>query len=278
MKNFCVITNSLKDYDQKTGKDLCERIKELIPGSSVQLLDLVEPVLKVEKGTEGVLVLGGDGSLLSVGIKLRKLDIPMLGVNLGHVGYLAEVELDEVDHAVKRLEADDYVIEDRMMLAGSTVLDGHKSELDHALNDIVLTRRGDLQVAGYRIYVNDSFLSDFFADGMIISTPTGSTGYNLSAGGPIVEPSARLMVLTPVCPHTLNTRSIVLSEDDQVKAELLPGRGDREAAAGAYFDGILSGILKAGDLVEVRKSKRVCRFIKLGSDGFFQVLRKKLVN
>lgn len=164
------------------------------------------------------------------------------------------------------------------MLAGCTVKNGVKSELEHALNDIVLSRRGDTQLVGCRVSVNGVFLSDFYADGIIISSPTGSTGYNISAGGPIVEPSARLMVLTPVAPHTLKSRSIVLSDEDHIRIELLPARtkSGTETEAGAYFDGINCGVLGAGDSVEVRKSIRVCRIVKLGDDGFLQVVQKKL--
>ncbi|MBR6257577.1 MAG: NAD(+)/NADH kinase [Lachnospiraceae bacterium] len=278
MKKFCVISNSLKDPGLKEGQKVCQKIAQLVGGEEVPLLDVCEEELPVAEGTEALLVLGGDGTLLSVAIRLRKLDIPMLGINLGHVGYLAEVEAGEVEGAIKRILNDEFVIEDRMMLAGLTSIGGEKSELEHALNDIVLSRHGDLQVASYRIYVNDVFLYEYSGDGIIISTPTGSTGYNLSAAGPIVEPSASLLVLTPICPHTLNTRSIVLSDEGIIRVELLPGRSVKEAAAGTYFDGVPMGVLSAGDYIEVRKSKRVCRFIKLGSDGFLQVLRKKLVN
>ena len=278
MKKFCVISNSLKDPGLKEGHTVCRKIGQLVPGEEVQLLDVCDKELPVAEGTDALLVLGGDGTLLSVAIRLRKLDIPMLGINLGHVGYLAEVEAGEVEGAIKRILNNEFVIEERMMLAGFTQIGGDKSDLEHALNDIVLSRHGDLQVASYRIYVNDVFLYEYSGDGIIISTPTGSTGYNLSAAGPIVEPSASLLVLTPICPHTLNTRSIVLSDEDIIRVELLPGRSAKEAAAGTYFDGVPLGVLSAGDYIEVRKSKRVCRFIKLGSDGFLQVLRKKLVN
>ncbi len=278
MTRFCVISNSIKDPGLKEGQNVCKKIREMIPEDEPQLLDVCDDELPVKEGTEALLVLGGDGTLLSVAIRLRKTDIPMLGINLGHVGYLAEVEAGEVEGAIGRLMDGKFAIEERMMLAGFTSIGGEKGELEHALNDIVLSRYGNLQVASYRIYVNDVFLSEYSADGIIISTPTGSTGYNLSAGGPIVEPSASLLVLTPVCPHTMNTRSIVLSEEDIVRVELLPGRSSKVAAASTYFDGVPMGVLYAGDHVEVRKSKRVCRFIKLGSDGFLQVLRKKLVN
>ncbi len=278
MKKICVISNSIKDPGLKEGRNVCSKIEKVSGKEPVQLLDVCDKTLDVEEGTGAVIVLGGDGTLLSVAIRLRKLDIPMLGVNLGHVGYLAEVEAGEVEDAIRRIMNDEFVIEERMMLAGYTCIGGVKSELDHALNDIVLSRHGDLQVASYRIFVNDVFLYEYSGDGIIISTPTGSTGYNLSAAGPIVEPSASLLVLTPICPHTLNTRSIVLSDEDTIRVELLPGRSAKEASAGTFFDGLPMGVLSAGDHIEVRKSKRVCRFIKLGSDGFLQVLRKKLVN
>ena len=278
MEKFGIITNSLKDPDGQYARKVEEKLRKLVPGAQILSLDLIEDELTVPADTEAVIVMGGDGSMLKVAIALRKLDIPLLGINLGNVGYLTEVEITEVDGALEQLVSGSFTIENRMMLAGCTVLKGVRSELDHALNDIVLSRRGDIQLAGYRVSVNGVFLSDFYADGIIISSPTGSTGYNISAGGPIVEPSARLMVLTPVAPHTLKTRSIVLSDEDHIRVELLPARtkSGTETEAGAYFDGVNRGILGAGDSVEVRKSIRVCRIIKLGDDGFLQVVQKKL--
>ena len=276
MKNFFVITNSYKDPGKKHAARLTEKLKQHVPEARVGIGDVIDGVPEVQADTDAVIVLGGDGTLLKVAIAIRKLDIPILGVNLGNVGYLTEVELSELDTALDRLLSGDYLIENRMMLAGSCCIGGEKSELEHALNDIVLSRLGELQIAGYRVTVNGIFLGDFFADGVIICTPTGSTGYSLSAGGPIVEPSAQLMVLTAVASHSLKNRSIVLSEDDHIKVELLPPKGTNPSRAGAYFDGVLQGDLKPGDYIEVRRSIRVCRLIKLGTDGFLQVMQKKL--
>lgn len=125
--------------------------------------------------------------------------IPFLGINLGHLGYLAEIEEQNLMSALDRLIEGSYTVEDRMMLRGSVCVDGQQIASDIALNDIVLNRSGNLRVVDYKVYVNGEYLNSFTADGMIVSTPTGSTGYSLSAGGPIISPTASMLVLTPIC-------------------------------------------------------------------------------
>ena len=276
MKNFFVITNGYKDPGGSCAAEVAEKLRNLVEGARVGVDDIIKNDPQVPADTDAVIVLGGDGTLLKVAIAIRQLDIPILGVNLGNMGYLTEVELSELDAAIERLKCGDFLIEKRMMLAGSCCIGGVKSEVEHALNDIVMSRLGELQISGYRVTVNGIFLGDFFADGIVICTPTGSTGYSLSAGGPIVEPSAQLMVLTAVASHSLKSRSIVLSEEDHIRVELLPARGSKPLEAGAYFDGVTMGTVKPGDYIEVRRSSRVCRLIKLGTDGFLQVVQKKL--
>lgn len=163
-----------------------------------------------------------------------------------------------------------------MMLAGIVTCNGKVSSQLSALNDIVLIRRGDFQIIGYRIYVNGQYLNDFYGDGIILSTPTGSTGYNLSAGGPIVEPKAQLIVLTPVSPHSLSTRSIILSVEDRIEVEILPPKGEKNVEVGVCFDGGDDGILHSGDKVEIFRSPQVTRIIKLSDAGFLEVLHQKM--
>ena len=231
----------------------------------------------VPQDTEAILVIGGDGTLLSVAKNTMHLKLPMLGINLGAIGYLTEVEVSDIEIALKRLIADDYSIEERMMIAGRyEEAGGRTAETSYALNDVVISRRGDIQVISYRVYVNNKFLTEQRADGIIVSTPTGSTGYNLSAGGPIVKPDARLLVLTPICPHTLNTRSIILSAEDVVKIELLPTYSQKQVEAGFFIDGAPKGILGPEDIVVVSGTDRVTRIIKLSNDGFLEVLQHKL--
>ena len=273
MKTIGIISNSLKDKDLKVAELIADKLKALGVESSIS--DLCEDK-ELPDDHDGLIVIGGDGSMLSAAKRVRATGTPLLGVNLGNVGFLTEVEMTDIDECLKKLAADEYSISERMMLSGSCTIAGQKEENRHALNDIVLSRHGDLLVAGYRIYVNGSFLGDFYADGVIISTPTGSTAYNMSAGGPIVSPSARLIVLTPVCSHSINSRSIVFSETDELTVEILEARGGKTAQIGVSFDGSENRILGCGDRLTATASHKVTRIIKLCDDGFLQVLNRKM--
>lgn len=273
---YTIITNHLRDEGLLVAKEVAEKLTAFNPASECRILDMIDEKICADADCEALIVLGGDGTMLKVATALHKLEVPILGINLGNVGYLTEVERGDMDAALKRLAEHDFNLEERMMLSGHTVIGGVCSEDGHALNDIVLSRLGELQMSAYRVHVNGVFLGDFYADGVILCTPTGSTGYNLSAGGPIVEPPAQLIVLSCVASHSLKARSIVLSAEDKIRMELLPGSGVKELSAGAYFDGVSKGVLKPGDYIEVRKSQRTCRIIKLWSDTFLQVMQKKL--
>ncbi len=276
MKKIGIISNSLKDKGLVIARQISEKLKDL--GAEGFITDLCSAGEDIIGDREALLVLGGDGSMLSVARRMDERRLPLLGVNLGNVGYLTEVELADIDSALEKFVAGEYTISKRMMLCGVCVSGGETAVEGRALNDIVLSRHGDLQVAGYRIYVNGSFLTDFYADGVIFSTPTGSTAYSMSAGGPIVSPSASLIVLTPVCPHSLNTRSIIFSKDDVLTAELLEARGGKRTRVGVSFDGGESRILGAGDTVKVSCSGKTTDIIKLYDDGFLQVLNRKFSN
>lgn len=273
MKTFTIVSNKIKDKDFQIANSVQDFLIKKEPTVKVHICEMEHCKENILPGTECILVLGGDGTLLRVAKDTMEMEIPLLGINLGTLGFLAEVEQTGIEQAMEKLLADDFHIESRMMLAGKV-----KDMEISALNDIVLTRRGDLQVIGYRIYVNGLYLKDFFADGIIVSTPTGSTGYNMSAGGSIVEPLANLMVLTPVCSHSLNNRSIMLSCDDCVEVELLPPKGERANDVGVYFDGGSAVSLQTGDRVAISKSPRVTKICKLSDVGFLEILHRKMNN
>ena len=238
-----------------------------------------QTVLHSQLSTEevdGILVLGGDGTLLRAARELADRRIPFLGINMGHLGYLAEIEEQNVRSALERLIADEYTIEERMMLSGSVYVNGEEVEQDVALNDIVLNRSGNLRVVDYEVYVNGQYLNSFTADGIIVSTPTGSTGYSLSAGGPIISPTATMLMLTPICPHTLNSRSIVFSGNDRIRIRIGEGRRSGRDEACVTFDGDTCVQMKTGDHVDIRKSAEVTRIMKINQVSFLEVLRNKL--
>ncbi|MCR5670612.1 MAG: NAD(+)/NADH kinase [Butyrivibrio sp.] len=276
MDNFCIVVNRLKDVDLKV-TDYITRYLESKGKSCVVAKELPEDQDSIRKHRsvipepcECVIVLGGDGTVLQAAGSVGERNIPLIGVNLGTVGYLAEVERAGIDAALERLISGDYEIEERMMLEGRF---GDKK--DCALNDIVITRNNTAAI-NYNIYVNDLFLYSYHADGIILSTPTGSTGYNMSAGGPIVEPSGSMILITPVCPHTLNSRSLVLSPQSKITVEIAKGRDNMPQTALASFDGNIMPVMNSGDKIYIERSNMTTRIIRLNRVSFLENIGKKL--
>ena len=278
MKSFYLITNEVKDpalqYTDRVISFLqkqegCKVVRSGCSGSG----SLHTDVTQIPGDTDCVLVLGGDGTLLQAARDLYTGDIPLIGINLGNVGYLAEIEVSHMEEALLKLIQDEYMIEERMMLTG--VVEGSVQAEGKAFNDVVITRSGSLQIVQYDIYVNDCFLYSCQADGMIVSTPTGASGYNMSAGGPIVSPVANLILLTPICSHSMNNRSIVLSPDDRVKI-VIPNKAEREQKAEVHFDGRDAVPLCEGDSVTICRAKETTKIVKLNQESFITVLHKKM--
>lgn len=284
MNHFFVLTNQPKDPEFKITKYICNFLKENGKDCSYLTLgaermqsscDNRNPLF-IPESVECILVLGGDGTLLQAAMETLYLDIPLIGINLGTLGFLAEVDKSNLDEALMQLITDKWHQEERMMLSGTMKLLKKECKKAHALNDIVLTRSGSMRIVTYDIYVNGQFLSSYHADGVIISTPTGSTGYNMSAGGPIVEPGAKLILITPICPHTLNTRSIILSPEAEIEVRIGRGKSGKKQKAEVYFDGDSCRQLEADDGVIITKSTKVTRLIRLSSDSFLEVLHRKM--
>ena len=222
----------------------------------------------IPQDTQCIIVLGGDGTLLQAA----------RDVVLGTLGFLAEVDKNSVYPALDRLLSDDYELEDRMMLEGKIYRGEELIGKDIALNDIVIGREGHLRVIRFKNYVNDAYMNSYNADGIIISTPTGSTGYSLSAGGPVVSPSASMMIMTPIAPHTMNTRSIILSGEEAVTVEIGEGRHNTIEKAVASFDGDTQISMVTGDRIVIRKATVRTKILKLNHLSFVEVLRQKMSN
>lgn len=282
MDHFYVITNPAKDTDLKVTHFIRDYlIKQgktcvIDTGGDNKNQEGYTDQSRVDAKTECVIVLGGDGTLLQAAADLVNMDIPFLGINLGTLGFLAEVNVSETEEALNRLIQNDYEIEERMMLCGTGPIGTPRKEEARALNEIVITRKGSLQIINFNIYVNGQFLHRYHADGVIVATPTGSTGYSLSAGGPIVEPRANLILVSPICPHSMQSRSIVLSSEDTVMIELEAGRDENRREVEAIFDGSHKIPLQAGDRVEIRKSRKTTGIIKLSQMSFLEALHKKM--
>lgn len=279
MKSFYIIANTDKDEDLRFSHEIAEHLTKqgarcIVREKSQEAAETHSQLL--DENVEGILVLGGDGTLLRAARELAGKKIPFLGINIGHLGYLAEIEWQNVHFALEKLLADQYTVEERMMLSGSVFVNGIRVGHDVALNDIVLNRQGNLRVVNYDIYVNGEYLNSFTADGMIVSTPTGSTGYSLSAGGPIVSPTASLLVLSPICPHTLNSRSIVFSGEEKIRIQIGEGRHGGVDESFVTFDGDTCFPVKTGDYAEIERSMEVTRILKINQVSFLEVLRNKL--
>ena len=233
----------------------------------------------LSKDCECALVLGGDGTLLRASKAVNRRQLPLLGINLGTLGYLAEIDTPNLYPALDHLIAGDYTVERRMMLYGEVFHAGEKVFSDVALNDIVLSRNAPIRTFSFLNYVNSEYLNTYKADGVIVCTPTGSTGYSLSVGGPIVSPSAELMVMTPVASHSLISRSIILPGQDYVRVEIGEGRTGLESdVAVVSFDGNIGVHLGTGDSVEIRRSPSYASIIKINNVSFVEVLRKKMAS
>ena len=283
MDSFYIITNKdkdpgfqtthfVKEYLEKRGKKCTIRENMVESGGNYKYTDAAG----IPDDVDCVLVLGGDGTLLQASRDLTERDLPLLGINMGTLGYLAEVDRKGIEPALERLLAGEYQIVSRMMISGEVYHQGKKVMEDLALNDIVIGRYGRLRIIDFKIYVNGEYLNRYSADAMVISTPTGSTGYSLSAGGPIVSPEASMLLMTPVAPHTLNTRSIILPDDAEITVEMLPGHSRSGDDAEVTFDGDTSVRLTCTDKVVIRKAVKKTRLIKINQISFLEVLRTKM--
>ena len=282
MKHFYLITNALKDngfkrteaisaYIQKKGGE-CRFLR--MDGNEKNYHDAL--MQDLPDHTECILVIGGDGTLIKAARETSGRKIPLIGLNLGHLGYLCELEEDTVYPAIDRLFEDQYVEENRMMLRGSVVRNGEEVMSRQALNDIVIHRSGSLHVIAYHLSVNGQLLSRYNADGMIVATPTGSTAYSMSAGGPIVDPRSSMILLTPINSHTLNNRSIVLDSASELQITLPTTHADPTMRIDLSFDGGQTVTLQPDDAVQIRKAEESVRILKLSQRSFLEILQRKL--
>ena len=219
-----------------------------------------------------ILVLGGDGTLLNTARVVAGKNIPLLGINLGQLGFLTELEVDKIIYGLEELKAGHFHIEERIMLESHVYRDGKEVGNFHALNDIVITKGAFARMIEVAAYVDNEFLTNYPADGLIIASPTGSTAYSLSAGGPIVSPDLDIIIITPVCPHTLYARPVVISHDQSVKVVLLSNTGEVMLTV----DGQDGFPLRVKDEIIVKKSSLTTKLIKLRNRSFYDILREKL--
>lgn len=285
MKKVLIISNVLKDKKRQITDRIVHILQEhgMLCGVNAVGEDDGKgerrrgtDIRAVDRDTDLVIIVGGDGTLMQAARDLAGTDIPMIGVNLGNLGYLAEIEQDNIEEMIEMIVQEKYKIESRLMLEGEVWRNDVCIQKDIALNDIVCARAGQLSVIDFKVYVNNEFLNAYRADGIIIATPTGSTAYNLSAGGPVLEPGADIIVVTPICTHTLGARSIVLSATSDILLEICAKEHYESNSSSVYFDGNVSYALAAGDQIKIRRSFLQTKIMKLNSMSFVQVLHKKM--
>jgi NAD+ kinase len=257
-----------------------ERLRRLAPEIGLTLM--LEPALHElvpgaecmdDAGTvDALITLGGDGTFLRGARLLDGHEVPILGMNLGRLGFLTACRGDEAEVALRRLAADDYVPEFRMMLEASLVREGEIRETWFALNDVVLHQGGKARVIRLVLGANGERIASYPADGLIIATPTGSSAYSLSSGGPIVEPTLETIILTPISAHTLTVRPLLLSPDAVVHLQVQ----DDESEQLITVDGQSSARFDYGDVLNVRRAPRRVCLVRFPEMSFFSLIRQKL--
>lgn len=281
MKNFYIIVNGEKDGHKAVRQAIEEYLESrggICRASSGKFHkgSRYTAISDIPDGTECVITLGGDGTLIRAARDLAGSGLPIIGMNLGGLGYLTQISREgDIRELLDALLLNRYQVEERMMLKGRAYHRGELVTEDIALNDIVMTREGDLRILKFKIYVDGQFLYEYSADGMLVATPTGSTAYNLSAGGPIAQPDGKLLILTPVCPHTLTSRTIVLGPESRIRIEI---SAENQGKQNAVFDGDTRVLLEPGDYIEVERAQTVTRVIKLDSRSFLDILKHKMYN
>lgn len=227
---------------------------------------------KLRQSADYIILFGGDGTFLHTAHHFIGTDIPLLGINIGGLGFLTEIETNEIIQALTSVYENKYEIEKRMLLDCRIFREAKQVSRTRALNDFAVNRAAAASTINIKIYIDGEFVNSYRGDGVIISTPTGSTAYSLSAGGPIINPVVRAVLITPVCPHTLNVRPIVISEQEEIKLEL---EGEDEKMT-AVSDGHYSHSLKADDSIVISAAKEEVSLIKLAGRNFYNILHKKL--
>lgn len=283
MNKFYVIANSQKDMDFAMADKISEYIIAKGGTCVCQKRDIGKEGIKynsadaslIPEGTECVIVLGGDGTLIQAARDLSSINVPVFGINIGTLGYLTEIDMEQAFPAIDRIMSDEYNIDTRMILRGRVYRGDDKLYSDIALNDIVINRMGSLKIINFDIFVNGEYLITYPADGLIVSTPTGSTAYNLSAGGPIVRPQTDCIVMTPVCPHVLNKSSVIFGGEDVLEVRMTPSRSGVEERV-VTFDGTDYINLVSGDRIVISRSDTRASLIRIGKHNFLQILRNKL--
>ena len=272
MLKFGVYTNEIKDPGLLATRTVISALERR--GCAICYDENTAKALKISdfqdaEHADVLFVLGGDGTILRAARKYVGYGIKLIGINIGHLGFMSEINLDDIERALDQVIQGDYIIDERMMLEAK--VSGHKKLL-LALNDFIISKVNRTHMVKLDLYMNGSLAELYNGDGLIVATPTGSTAYSLSAGGPIVAPNVNCVLITPICPHSLYARSIIAKFSDVVK--VAPFSGEKDVTLTADGQEIVR--IRESDEVTICRSGLVTQFIRLKKDHFFPQLKDKL--
>lgn len=267
--NFLEVTQKLINclWENKVDVFISKNIAMLLKDS-----DKINLLTAPYKDLNMFFSLGGDGTLLRAARIASPHGIPICGVNLGGLGFLTQIGVPELDCCLKSILENNYQIEERMMLSGYITRNGKKNSKFYGLNDIVIAKKLFARLINLETFINEEYVIQYAADGLVVSTSTGSTAYSLSAGGPIVYPSLKTMILTPICPHTLSARSLVIHHNDIIKIIVRSKSQDVMLTV----DGQEGFDLEENDVIVIKKSKYKTQLVTFPGKSFYAILRKKL--
>lgn len=274
MKKIGININSTKDRNGLIFKSVYEIVSKHFPESEIYgYKDSVNLDNELSKELDVVIALGGDGTILRAARALEKYETPILAVNIGHLGFLASVEVTELEAAIENLRLGKYTLEDRMMLK-CNLPNRNKEDYYIALNDIAISKGTLSRVVNYDIYIDDNFYINYKADGLIISTPTGSTAYSLSAGGPVIYPTLDIISLTPICPISFGIKTIILDSKNKINIKVKTNHEKVYLTS----DGQMVLELNHNEEVFVEVLSRKCKLVKFEDYNYFKILRNKIIS
>ena len=275
MKNIVVALNPSKDKDGKILSLVMSQITTVIKHSKVIVLNSYEMnKYRFQDKLDLLIVLGGDGTLLGVARDINgKYDVPILGVNIGNLGFLSSIEIQDFSEALKKIKNGQYIIQNRILLE-CTMLNQDDNDKGKALNDVVIARGTLSRMAKFEVFIDNKLYYRFKGDGLIVSTPTGSTGYSFSAGGPFIYPDVDVIILTPICPHTRGMQPIVLKSSSEIliKAENYNGE------IYLTFDGQEAKQINDNTSIIIKKAKQIAKILLFDNYDYFNVLRQKILD
>jgi NAD+ kinase len=260
----------------KSKKKIRETITEFEPlfrkRSNLSIIDISDEDEIKKVSADLAFVFGGDGTILSASRKLNEKQIPLIGVHLGKFGFLADLTSREIKDSLEKIFSGEYVISQRMLLTCKVIRSKQVINETLGLNDAVISRTSLSRLISIKLYVNEKIVNTYSSDGLIVSTPAGSTAHSLSAGGPIVTPDMEAFIITPICPHTLSNRPLVVSGESKIEMEQI----SESRGVGLTVDGQVYFDVKVGDRVVIEKAEKKLQLIDIQTRTFYDVLREKL--